>query len=120
MAETATATKVNDDGPDFDSLEDDIESIIQSAKPIGEKTGEHRAKIKQLLNDRGFEKGAFAALVKIGRMSEDKRNDYLATLIPGLKIMCPIWQEGETGDLFGDRPQDPDNLTQLHPPAAAE
>jgi len=92
MAKTASAKAVqHEEGPDLSKLDADIQRVHKSAKPIQERTGEHRERIKQILDQRGYHKGAFGDLVKIDRMSETKRADFLRTFVPAFNIMAEKW-----------------------------
>ncbi len=116
MAKAATAEAIaEEEGPDVRGLPDEITRINDMKKATAEKAGTQGDETKKIVDQKGYNKTAFDQLCKIGRMSEDKRNDFLATMIPGLETMMPIWGADATSDLFGHDKEMEEKVHKLRP-----
>lgn len=88
---------------DLRAILDDVDS---TGKAVTEANGTHRSNIKTILEDREWNKTAFADIRKIDNMSETKRADYLRTLQPLLQIMLDAKWTGELDDLLSQLDQE--------------
>ena len=97
-------SEIGHNNPDTTITYADLRSILDevssTGKEVTEANGAHRSGIKQILEDREWNKTAFADIRKIDNMSETKRADYLRTLQPLLQIMLDAKWAGELDDLL--------------------
>lgn len=67
---------------DYDEAQGLIDGLKDKQKAISEATGSLRSAIKQILDETGYHKSAFASVRAIDAMSETARADYLRTFAP--------------------------------------
>lgn len=84
----------------YADLREILDGVNSTGKEVTEANGAHRSGIKQILEDREWNKTAFADIRKIDNMSETKRADYLRTLQPLLQIMLDAKWSSELDDLL--------------------
>lgn len=90
----------NDFTVDPEKLASVLDELAGLAKPIAEKTGDLRNRIKEVLETQGYEKGALATIRKIEAMSETKRADFLRTFEPMFQAMLDLKWRAETSDML--------------------
>lgn len=119
MAKTATPESVSNNGlPNFDELLPTVQEVIQSQLQVSTKSGENAALIKNTCEKNNYHRGAFKDLVKIMKMADDKREDYLRTFLDGLDmIMDDIGLVREDLFAYAERQEEDGNVTTLQPAA---
>lgn len=120
MAKAATAKNMDeqpgDPGIDVDlsNLIADLSELNQSKAELGSENGKHRAKIKGLLDQRGYNPKGLSMLQKIFDIRKPAdRLDVLRTLARGLPIVMEHYGIGE--DLV-DQMEDSGNVTKMTQP----
>lgn len=88
------------DGPKIDHLMDDIDELANLATTVSEHNGTLRARLKQKIEDRGYNAKALGYLRAIAKMSDEKRQDFLRTFQPGLKELLGHLEGQSTTDMF--------------------
>ena len=90
---------------DHEELDRFIKELEGKQKTITEATGSLRNRIKEIIGQTGWHKGALAAIRKIAAMSPTARADYLRTFQPMFDAMLAHAWESEMRDLI-DQLQD--------------
>lgn len=104
---------------DYVDLRALLDEVGNTAKAVTEANGRHRSKIKEILEDREWNKTAFGDLRKIDNMSETARADYLRTFVPLLEVMREAKWDAEGEDLLsglGDDDESEDNELDMEDP----
>lgn len=87
---------------DIDDLTAILSTLDNTQQSITEATGRHRAKIKEILEEQAWNKGALATIRKIHAMSPTARADFIRTFDPLFKcMMTAIWDD-ELDDMLAD------------------
>lgn len=97
-------TEIGHNNPDttitYADLRAILDDVASTGREVTEANGSHRSNIKSILEDREWNKTAFADIRKIDNMSETKRADYLRTMQPLLEIMLEAKWSRELKDLL--------------------
>lgn len=87
---------------DRNEVEQYLEELANKKRGIDEKTGELRARIKEVIESTGWNKKALSDIRKIDAMSDTARADYLRTFLPMLDVMDAAHWKDERVDMLGD------------------
>lgn len=88
---------------DYDQLQKDLDVLAQKQKSISEATGDLRAAIKNVLDTRGYHKGALSVIRQIDAMSDAKLADFLRTFEPLFDVMLSKkWRDKAQNDMFDE------------------
>lgn len=87
---------------DHDEIRSYLDDLSGKQKNISEATSALRNKLKEVLNDTGWHKGALATIRKIDAMSPTARADYLRSLVPMLAVLRENKWDAEAEDLFNE------------------
>lgn len=78
----------------YDDLQAILDRLADKKDAVSEATGRLRSEIKEVIETRGFHKGALAVIRKIEDMSETARADFLRTFDPLFEVMyLGKWKE---------------------------
>lgn len=97
MIEIEDAINVN-----HDDLVEHLAKLKSQSDDIKSRGGEMRKFSGQFNDDHGYNQIAKGMLMRLNNMTEEKREDCLRTLIPGLESMVPAWLGQSTPDMFDD------------------
>lgn len=82
------AVKITDQNPasniNFPELKKLADALVKQREVIAGENQEAGSIVKKAENDYGANAAAFKLLVKLTKMSEEGRGDFLRTLVPGL------------------------------------
>ncbi len=82
VVEKSPTTNIN-----FEKLKELADALMKQREVIAGENQEAGAIVKSAEKDYGANAAAFKSLVKLAKMSEEGRSDYLRTLLPGLSAM---------------------------------
>jgi hypothetical protein len=88
---------------EFDELQAFLDELAGKQKVISEATGALRSRLKIILDETGYHKGAFGMMRTIDAMSDTARADFLRTFEPLFACMMDGKWRGRMSDLFGDK-----------------
>ncbi len=87
-------------GVDFSELNKILEELVDKKLSASELSGVLRSRIKEILTDTGWHKGALAQIRSIDAMSETGRVDFLRTFEPMFEVMMQNAWRSEMDDLL--------------------
>ncbi len=85
---------------DPEQLEAFIQELADTQKSISETTGQFRSRIKSIIDECGWNNGAFGTIRKIANKSETARADFLRTFVPMLELMMERHWRKEMTDML--------------------
>lgn len=97
---------------DYGELQEILNELEDKKDTVSEATGALRSRIKAVVDETGWHKGALAKIREIDAMSETARADFLRTFEPMFDAMVSQKWRDEMQDLFKDETE--------YEPAAAE
>lgn len=103
MAEAGHNSEIDIDAGELQQLLDELES---KQKAVSEANGTLRARIKEILDDTGWHKGALATIRSIANMSETKRADFLRTFEPMFDALMEAGWRQEMRDMLDAEGED--------------
>lgn len=84
---------------DPQDLAKDLDDLRGTKKAIDEANGEHRSSLKDILDRRGYHKGAMSTIRSIDDMSETKRADFMRSFLPMLDALIETRWASDQSDL---------------------
>lgn len=84
----------------FEDLRSILADIDDRKTTVGEATGRYRSHLKQILEEQTWNKTALGDILKINRMSETARADYLRTFRALFEVMCVNLWDDELRDMI--------------------
>lgn len=90
------------DQVDAEELSQILDDLAGGQKAISEATNALRAKLKQVLDDKGWNKVALGMIRSIDAKSETARADLLRTFVPMFEVMMDAKWRDEMHDLVDD------------------
>jgi len=106
MAEIATADNLNDPEVNFDHLIGDLDARIDADIPVKEAKTDYDTLCKKQNERAGYHKKAMNWLTALNKMSDEKFEDCVRTLQPGLDFLVESRRQGGTPDML-------DNVTSI-------
>lgn len=100
----------------YDELRGFIDELANMQMEVTSAVGELRARLKQILEDRSWNKTAVADIRKLSRMPETKRADYLRTMLPLQQLMLHHAWGPELNDILSDLEEMEDPEQKLDDP----
>lgn len=103
MSESKDVAAIGDNSGvevEFDALEAILQELRDKAHTVGEANGALRSRIKQIIEETGYHKGALSQIRAIDNMSETARADFLRTFEPMFDAMIAGKWRDEAEDLL--------------------
>lgn len=97
MTETGHNSTVTIDPNELRGVLDDL---ANSQRAVSEATGKLRSKLKGILDDTGWHKGALQTAKMIDNMSDTSRADFLRSFTPMFETLMAEKWEAEMADIF--------------------
>ncbi len=97
MAEVATAQNVSDQEVNFDHLIADLDERVSAQTPMTEAKTDYDQVCKKQNENRGYNKKAMNWLTGLNKMSMEKFEDTVGTLMPGLNALVEHRRQGAPG-----------------------
>jgi hypothetical protein len=105
MSDIGDNSAMEIDAGELQQLLDELEG---KKKAVAEATGSLRGRLKEILDDTGWHKGALQAIRQIASMSETRRADFLRTFEPMFDALMEHGWRQEMVDLLDAQDENDD------------